>query len=622
MKTADKKPLPAGKPPGDDDTPISETFVLLDDSSGKGGRSLFFREPLEIISAHAPDEVEEAIRRVEVALADGHHVAGFLAYELGYVLEPKLASLMPESRKVPLIWLGVYGAPDVMTSAEVAGWLDAHALTHSYQFTDVSLAWNRDAYVSRFERVQEKIRAGDIYQLNLTFKARFKLTGSPLAFYRDVRQRQRVAYAAIVDTGEATVLSASPELFIEQHDRVIETRPMKGTAPRAGRQDADETQRRILATDTKQRAENLMIVDLMRNDLGRIAEIGSVSVTDLFTVETFRTLHQMTSGVRATLKEDVGFADLLRAIFPPGSVTGAPKIRAMELIREYESEPRGVYCGAIGYIAPASPEAPRTALFNVAIRTPVVFRDSSGEMGIGSGVVYDSEGAKEYAECLLKLKFLTDPPKSFELIETLLFDGAAGYVLLDRHMARLAASANYFGFPFDSRAIETALANVVEGRAGERLRVRLLLAEDGRITVTAVPQPAQAPGSVMRYVVSPTRLNSSDALLYHKTTRRELYDREWQQFHDNAGADEVVYLNENGDLAEGSRTNIFVERGGVLLTPPLSAGLLPGTLRADLIASGRAREAVLRIEDLAAGSKVFLGNSVRGLLPAERIDGA
>lgn len=621
MKPAAKKPMPAATatPTGaaaDDpgDRPLSESFVLLDDSSGNGGRSLFFRDPDEVICAETAGEVDAALRRVEAALARGYHVAGFLAYELGYVLEPKLAALMPENRKVPLLWLGVYGAPQAMTSREVADWLDRHALTHSYRFTDVELAWDREQYVSRFARVQEMIRAGDIYQLNLTFKARFRLTGSPLAFYRDMRQRQRVAYGAIVDTGRATVLSASPELFIEQHGRVIATRPMKGTAPRAGSEAADAIQRRVLATDAKQRAENLMIVDLMRNDLGRIAEVGSVAVTDLFTVETFRTLHQMTSGVRATLKDGIGLTELLRAIFPPGSVTGAPKIRAMELIRAYEGDARGVYCGAIGYIAPD-----RCALFNVAIRTPVVFRDSSGEMGIGSGVVYDSEGAKEYAECLLKLKFLTDPPQNFELIETLLYDGAAGYVLLARHKERLAASARHFGFPYDSGGVDAALGEAVRGREGERLRVRLLLAEDGRVTVTAVPQPP--PGSVMRYVVSPTRLDPADALLYHKTTRRDLYDREWQHFHDSAGADEVVYLNANGEVAEGSRTNVFVERDGVLLTPPLASGLLPGTLRAELIATGRAREQVLTLVDLERADAVFLGNSVRGLIRAERLGG-
>jgi para-aminobenzoate synthetase/4-amino-4-deoxychorismate lyase len=428
--------------PTEEAAALSQTFVLLDNNSGSGPPSLLFSEPMDIIAAWTPDEVPAALKRIEAGVAGGLHAAGFFAYELGYVLEPKLAALMPDKRNVPLLWIGLYNAPAEMTSAEVEHWLATHTRSGSFHFTDVQLAWDEAAYLTRFNEVIEKIRAGDIYQLNLTFKARFKLSGSPLTFFLDLRQKQRVAYGGIVDTGEVTVLSASPELFIEQEGRTVFTRPMKGTAPRAGTEEADAEARRQLAEDVKQRAENLMIVDLMRNDIGRIAEIGSVEVTDLFTVETYKTLHQMTSGVRATLKKDVGIEELLRGIFPPGSIIGAPKIRAQELIRQLETEPRGVYCGAIGYISPDG-----HALFNVAIRTAVIFRNADGEMGIGSGVVFDSQGPKEYAECLLKMKFLTDPVKRFELIETTLHDPAqGGFVLLERHIDRLANSARYFAF--------------------------------------------------------------------------------------------------------------------------------------------------------------------------------
>ena len=611
MTTAGKKPNDKSANGIPHEKQLSEAFVLLDNSSADGGASLFFREPLDIITAAEPADVPGALGRIEEALAAGHYVAGFLAYELGYVLEPKLAHLLPKDRKVPFIWFGVYADPDVMTSRQVADWLASHTLSHTYEFTNVSLAWQRDDYVSRFARVQEMIRAGDIYQLNLTFKARFALSGSPLAFYRDMRQRQRVAYGGIVDTGAATILSASPELFIEQHGRVIETRPMKGTAARAGREEADVEQRRILSTDDKQRAENLMIVDLMRNDLGRIAELGSVSVTDLFTVETFKTLHQMTSGVRAVLKPDIGLEDVLQAIFPPGSITGAPKIRAMELIRALETDPRGVYCGAIGYFAPGG-----NVLFNVAIRTAVINRAGAGEMGIGSGVVADSDGAKEYAECLLKMKFLTDPVRRFELIETMLYDGANGIWLFEGHMKRLASSANYFAFAFDDARAREAIQAAIADAGDARLRVRFLLDEDGNVSVTKSPQPQSAADAVMRYVISDTRLNSSDLFLYHKTTRRHLYDREWAHFSETLGADEVIYLNERGELAEGSRTTIFIERAGKLLTPPLTAGVLPGVLRQSLIEEGRVAEAVLKIEDLNRADAVYLGNSVRGLMKA------
>ena len=612
MTSADQiRPAPDRQTEGP--TALSETFVLLDNNSGAGAPSLLFTDPVEIIAADTPEEVPSALKRLEAGLENGLHAAGFFAYELGYVLEPKLADLMPPDRSVPLLWLGLYEAPAEMTSMEVENWLATHTRSGSYHFTDVTHAWDEAPYLERFAEVQEKIRAGDIYQLNLTFKTRFRLSGSPLTFFLDLRQKQRVAYGGIVDTGEITVLSASPELFIEQDGRTIATRPMKGTAPRAGTPEADAQARHQLSADIKQRAENLMIVDLMRNDIGRIAEIGSVSVTDLFTVETFQTLHQMTSGVRATLKDRIGITELLQGIFPPGSVIGAPKIRAMELIRSLETEPRGVYCGAIGHISPEG-----SALFNVAIRTAVVFRDSAGEMGIGSGVVFDSSGPKEYAECLLKMKFLTDPVKPFDLIETILFEPGTGLVLLERHVARLESSARYFGFAFDEGAVRQALSGAVDGKA-ERLRVRLLLCESGAVTVTTTPLPAPNPDAVMRFVVSEAVLDSANIFLFHKTTRRELYDQEWQMYSETMGAEEVIYLNERGELAEGSRTTIFLERNGRLETPTLSSGLLPGTLRTELIAQGRAVEAVLTLEDLKSADAIFLGNSVRGLVRAVAI---
>jgi len=593
---------------------LEETFVLLDNSAGGANASLLFSDPVAIVVADHPDQVPDALHQLEQAGHDGLHAAGFFSYELGYVVEPKLAHLLPKARSVPLLWFGLYKKPREMTEADVDQWLATHTRSGSYHFADVEHAWDQVEYEKRFDNVIENIRAGDIYQLNLTFKARFRLDGSPLTFYRDMRRRQRVAYAGIVDTGTATILSASPELFIEQHDKVISTRPMKGTSPRAGTLEADAEAQRILASDAKQRAENLMIVDLMRNDLGRIAEIGSVEVTDLFTVETYPTLHQMTSGVKATLQDGLSLKDLLAGIFSPGSVTGAPKIRAMELIRGYETEARGVYCGAIGHIAPN-----RHALFNVAIRTPVVFRDGRGEMGIGSGVVYDSVGAKEYAECLLKMKFLTDPPKQLELIETMLHTSRDGFWLLNRHLQRLKRSAEYFDFPYTEHEIKDALNAAVEEASGPRLRVRLLLNELGAVSVTTTPIEAPVEDATIRYVISGTRLDPTDALLYHKTTRRELYDREWQLYHERDDADEVIYLNHDGALSEGSRSSIFIEKDGQLLTPPLENGLLPGTLRAELLATGKAKEAQLTLDDLKLSDDVYLGNSVRGLQRAKKI---
>jgi len=590
---------------------LAEGFVLLDNSTSLEAVSELFEHPVEIIRADRPEEVEAALNALSAALSRGLHAAGFFSYELGYLLEPRLVGLLPPDRKVPLLWFGLYSAPRELTGAEVQEWLNEEAIGNP-TLGELAHSWDSASYLKRFEEVQSNIRSGDIYQLNLTFKAKFNLQGSPLALYRDLRLKQRVAYAGLVDTGDVTILSASPELFIKQEGRLIETRPMKGTAPRAGTLEADAAVRDVLSKDVKNRAENLMIVDLMRNDLGRIADLGSVDVTDLFTVETFKTLHQMTSGVTAELKPGIGIVEILKAIFPPGSITGAPKIRAMELIREFETEARGVYCGAIGRFSPDG-----TALLNVAIRTTVIDRRGAGEMGIGSGIVADSDGVKEYAECLLKMKFLTDPVRRFELIETMLHEPGKGIWLRGYHLARLAASAAYFDFVFDARKVYDAIEDAIAAQSKERLRVRLLLDEDGGVTVTATPQPATANDAVMRYVISDTRLNSSDLFLYHKTTRRDLYDREWKHYADTLGADEVIYINESGELAEGSRTTIFLERDGKLLTPHLAAGVLPGTLRAALIDDGKATEARLTIQDLNGPGEIYLGNSVRGLVRAE-----
>ena len=278
--------------------------MLLDNSTSLSAISLLFERPSRIIRADQPEDVTAALAALKQAIASGLHAAGFFSYELGYLLEPKLAALLPQKRSVPLLWFGLYNAPRQMTGAEVQNWLTAEAIGNP-TLGALAHTWDSTSYLERFEEVQNKIRSGDIYQLNLTFKAKFNLQGSPLALYRDLRLKQRVAYGGLVDTGDATILSSSPELFIEQHGRVISTRPMKGTAPRAGTLAGDDAVRLALSKDIKNRAENLMIVDLMRNDLGRIADLGSVSVTDLFTVETFKTLHQMTSGVRAVLKGDI-----------------------------------------------------------------------------------------------------------------------------------------------------------------------------------------------------------------------------------------------------------------------------------------------------------------------------
>jgi para-aminobenzoate synthetase/4-amino-4-deoxychorismate lyase len=344
-----------------------------------------------------------------------------------------------------------------------------------------------------------------------------------------------------------------------------------------------------------------------------VARIGSVEVTDLFTVETYRSVHQMTSGISAELRSDMELKDVLRALFPCGSVTGAPKVRAMEIIRELETGARGVYTGAIGHIAPSG-----DLQFNVAIRT-VVLDGASGEMGIGGGIVADSKEESEFEECLLKAQFLTRVDAPFELIETLRFERDKGFHLLERHLARLQSSATHFGYPYAREAVIAALDLEAARVQAPVALVRLLLAEDGAITVTSTPIELPTRDTVWRFVISDQRLDEKDPLFYHKTTRRQFFDREMERQKALTGCDEVIFLNKKGELTEGTRTNLFLELDGRLFTPALASGLLPGTLREELLDLPRAAasEAVLTPADLLRADRIYLGNSVRGLVRAE-----
>jgi para-aminobenzoate synthetase/4-amino-4-deoxychorismate lyase len=559
-------------------------LVILDD-----GPRRVFSAPRAVIRADAALEVPGALAAAQAALAQGYYVAGWLAYELGYVLEPRLEPAPPG----PLLRLGVFDEPGPK-APELQGRAYAGPLRAE---------WDERAYGSRFDRVKGFIAAGDIYQANLSFRSRFTFLGDARSLYEDLRAASVAPHCAFVgfldekSGDESQILSLSPELFFDlTADGTLTVRPMKGTL---ARERDDEAERTRLANSAKDRAENLMIVDLIRNDLSRIAESGSVTVGDLFRIETYPTLHAMVSTVQAKKRADAGIAEILRALFPCGSITGAPKIRAMEILRDLESSPRGVYCGAVGYFAPA-PDNCFSARFNVAIRT-LTIEGGRGELGIGGGVVQDSRVESEYAECRLKARFFEYGRKPLVLIETLRHE--AGFVRLEQHLARMAASAQVLGFAFDCGSARAALETCVRGREGA-LRIRLTLDEAGRCQATAHELPPQP--SCWTYRISPERTHSADRLLRHKTSRRELYDR------DHPDCDELLFCNERGELTEGARSNIFVRKDGALLTPPLEAGLLPGILRAELIARGEAREATLAPDDLKG--EIYLGNSLRGLI--------
>jgi para-aminobenzoate synthetase/4-amino-4-deoxychorismate lyase len=575
--------------------------LLFDNAARAGGVRLAFRDPRAEIRADTPAEVASALVAMDRAIAQGHWIAGYLAYELGYALEPRLTSIAPP-RHGPLIRMRVFDRPqDGAATFETAegGALEA---------ANPEAHWPR--YAAAFEQAHRYILDGDIYQVNLTFPLSVRTQGDPCAFYAAARARARAGGSALLDFGDEQILSFSPETFFTVRDGFIRTRPMKGTTARGPTFAEDLAAKRRLRADPKERAENLMIVDLLRNDLARIAEAGSVRVGDLFTVETFPRLHTMTSGVEARLRRGIQLSDVLRATFPCGSVTGAPKIRAMEIIRELEPGPRGVYCGAIGFAGPG------VMAFNVAIRT-LTIRDGAGVFPVGSGVVADSRARAEFEECVLKARFLEPAPPLPALLDTAAWR-AGGRSLDWLHEARLRESAQYLGVPYAPLAAQAAMALAAERAGPVPLRMRLTIDADGGMTASAQAAPPAPAAAEWLYDIAARRVASGDWRQHHKTTDRAHYDQALAAARAR-GLDELVFLNERGEIVEGAISTIFLELDGRLVTAPLASGALDGVLRRALFEMGAdVAERVVTIDDLTRADAVWFGNSVRGLIWGRR----
>jgi para-aminobenzoate synthetase/4-amino-4-deoxychorismate lyase len=577
---------------------VNAPFVLLDGDWGQGAAGgLLFRESVEIVQTREPEEVRACLARLR---SSSLHSAGFISYEAGYALEPKLMPLRaaPAPDAPPLLWFGLFeGFEEIDVDAFLpdprSGWAGV---------PEPSL--DRFAFEAAVREAKDHIEAGNIYQANLSFQAEVPTAGSPLAVYAAGRKRARAGHGGMVFTGDHWLLSFSPETFFTLERGRLTTRPMKGTAVRRAIAAEDAAAVQALREDPKQRAENLMIVDLLRNDLSRVSKAGTVEVPSLFAVETYPTVHQMTSTVVSEIESGLDAVDVIEAIFPCGSITGAPKIRAMEIIDGIERRPRHAYTGSIGTISPQG-----DAAFNVAIRTLAMRADENRAlMGLGSGIVADSRPADEWLECLAKGAFVNDPDRSFDLIETMRFDPREGVAETERHLARMKESAEALGFRFDRHGARNEL-QAATFRLREPKMLRLLLSPSGAIAIEARPLPEPASDPVQVAIV-PLPVAGEDFRLRHKTSDRAFYDRA----REGAGTFEVLFEDREGFLTEGSFTNLFVERDGMLATPPLSRGLLPGILRERLIASGEAVEADLVASDLVGG--FYIGNSVRGLLRA------
>ncbi|NTZ08178.1 chorismate-binding protein [Burkholderia metallica] len=628
----------------------SASFALLDDcdstASARSSRlySGFVRERVCTDPAQL-DAIDAALAQ---DLHDGLHAVVVGDYEFGRNLQ------RAQPGHAPLRFL-LYARCERLSRDEVDAWLaqqDGGGTPSIAGVAHVAKSVSRDAFDAAIGAVHDALRAGDSYQVNYTYRLNFDVFGTPLALYRRLRARQPVRYGALIALpGGAWVVSCSPELFVEKQGDVLRARPMKGTAPRSADPCEDAAAAAFLASDPKNRAENVMIVDLLRNDVSRIARTGSVKVPALFSVEPYASVWQMTSTVEAGWRDGTTFAQMLRALFPCGSITGAPKYKTMELIDAIESTPRGLYTGAIGWLDAPKDEAGQAGAaasggaagcgdfcLSVAIRTltlDAVDVDSNdtdgtgtatvgrrrGTMGVGAGIVLDSVAADEYAECELKARFLTDADPGFQLFETTAATRADGVRHLDRHLARLQRSADAFGFRFDADALRREIDARCAALDGDGpYRMKLALAKDGTFDITAAPLKPLPAGPVGVLLASahgfaPTR--SGDALLLHKTTRRAEYDRAWQAAEALGGFD-MLFVNERGEVTEGGRSNLFVKLDGRWVTPPLASGVLPGVMRGVLLddrAFGAAERVVTR-DDLARAQGLLLTNALRGALDA------
>lgn len=572
-----------------DDTPA----VILDFAEGPTapGRVRFER-PEEVVVARSVEEVRPALRRVERAAAEGLYAAGFVAYEAAPAFDPSLVAR--PGGELPLLWFGLFDGPAGAGAGpggefEVTGW---------------EPSVGRGEYARRVGEARELIARGYTYQVNYTLRLRARLRGDDFAFYERLLAAQRTRYGAYVNAGRFRVLSASPELFFERTGNRIRTRPMKGTAARGRWLEEDERAAARLASSAKDRAENVMIVDLLRNDLGRVSEFGSVHAGPLFEVERYPTVLQMTSTVGATLREGTTLEDIFAALFPCGSVTGAPKVSTTRIIAGLEDSPRGVYCGAVGVVAPGG-----HSLFNVGIRTAVVDGASGAvEYGTGGGVTWDSNAADEYAEALDKARLLSEGRADFELLETMRLEGGR-YELLEEHLERLASSAAYFDFRVAEAEVRAALAGHAARHPSGARRVRLLVARDGRARVEGEALDVRHGAAPVSVALARSPVSKLDRFLYHKTTRREVYEARRAE---HPGVFDVLLWNEEGELTEFTNGNLVVELEGRRWTPPRECGLLAGTFRARLLRTGEVSERALTRPDLRRASACWFVNSVRG----------
>lgn len=587
----------------------AQAFALFENNLASPGSALLLQDCISSLQLTAAADSPEFFAALDAARAEGHWVALAAHYELGFALEPR-AGTTQNAQTLARAW--IFRQKQSLNGDALEAWWQDRLASLTPQERDSGLlslspAWSEARHARAVQQVLDYIRAGDCYQVNLTFPSHGKLHGHPLALFARLRESQAVAHGALIHDGEAWILSRSPELFVAREGNRLRCRPMKGTAARHADPEQDQASQTALRNSDKERAENLMIVDLIRNDLGRLTPPGGVKVERLFELETYRSVFQLTSSISAS-PVDADFERTMAALFPCGSVTGAPKIRAMQLIHELEDGPRGLYCGGLGWLAPDGDYS-----LNVPIRTLLVDAAGNLRLDTGSGIVADSEPAAEYQECLAKAAFLRQTGPELHLIETLRWDGQC-FPLLDGHLARLERSAQALGFPLPTGHAATELTRLSRTLPPEPLRVRLTLARNGALSHECAALDALPERNA--FALADWPLDQDDPRLAHKTSARSFYDGALKSAIAR-GLFDLVFCNRRGELAEGARSNLFLEIEGRMLTPARSCGLLPGVLRDSLLASGRAQEAILQPEDLNRASRIWLGNALRGLVEVQ-----
>lgn len=600
---------------------MNDEFVVLENriSANHHPDAHYFYGKVRHIKCFDQEQLIAALTEIDHLRREGYYLVGFISYEAAYFLDRTIIPAYQLSSEFPLLHFMVFEQHQQLTQGQIDNILlelQGSSKEESFIYNN-KFSFSENEYTALLKNIERYIYEGHSYQINITGKYHFHFQGCPIAYYRLLRARQKVAYSGLLNFGTYQVLSLSPELFFNKRQSTLITKPMKGTMPRGRNKIEDETNKRFLTTDPKSIAENVMIVDLLRNDLNTIAHPGSVMVSDIFQVESYETMHQMISTVSANVDIDIPFKNIIANIFPCGSVTGAPKKRTMQIIHALEKEPRNLYTGAIGFITPNN-----DMCFNVAIRT-ILLAHGRGELGVGGGILSDSNPENEYAEVQLKAKFLTGLAKEFKLLECFLYSHITGYRYLSSHLARLKKSAAVFGFHYPFEVIEQLLAKKAQALDKvNKYKIRLELDWHGAVNLEAIVLNNSKDDKPLRLLFnSEYVIDSTNVLYQHKTTYssiRNLYDTIYSESVGDKNIFDVFFANEQGYLTEGTKCNIYIKRKGEILTPAIKCGVLGGIMREQLINSElNIKEDEITINDLHTADEIWVSNSIIGFQRAE-----